>query len=262
LHTFVFVFRFDFNDSDGAAHLDQVRTIRAAIDPKIPIIANGNVITWEDVQKNLEETLTQGIMSAEGLLDDPALFNGGTKVDKFQLAVEYLNNVALHPVKMKSVVFHIRRMCSDELTQYQLLEDIVAAKSVDEVRQVVLQGMAYQEKGNYKHDPDKAKRAKEALERRKYEEGKRKAYEERMVRKAKREGKELDFYLRQGIEPPTEDAIKELKAMTKEKAFEVWKAKYPQHCYALHLQEGGCTRDRTCSFLHSDSRVAEAVAYG
>jgi len=83
-----------------------------------------------------------------------------------------------------------------------------------------------------------------------------------MVRKAKREGKALDFYLRQGIEPPTEDAISELKRMTKDEAFAVWKAKYPQHCYALHLQEGGCTRDRACSFLHSDSRVAEAVAYG
>jgi len=136
--------------SDGAAHLDQVRTIRAAIDPRIPIIANGNVITWEDVQNNRAETLTQGIMSAEGLLDNPALFNGGEKVDKFAMAVEYLDNVKLHAVKMKSVVFHIRRMCRDELTQYQLLEDVVAAQSVEEVRRIVMQGIGYRDNGNYK----------------------------------------------------------------------------------------------------------------
>ena len=242
--------------------MDQVRTIRQAIDPRIPIIANGNVITWEDVQKNQADTLTQGIMSAEGLLDNPALFNGGKIVDKFKLALEYLDNVAKHSVKLKSVIFHVRRMCRDELSRYQLLEDCVAATSADEVRRIVLQGVSYRDNGNYQQDADKARRTKEALERRKYEEGKRKAYEERMVRKAKREGKKLDFYLQQGIEPPTDEALVELKAMPKEKAFEVWKLKYPQHCYALHLQEGGCTRDRACSFLHSDSRIAEAVAYG
>ena len=103
---------------------------------------------------------------------------------------------------------------------------------------------------------------KDALDRRKYEEGKRKAYEERMVRKAKREGKSLDFYLQLGADAPSEDAVAELRAMTKEQAFVVWKDKYPQQCYAFHVEKGGCPRDRTCSFLHTDSKVAEAVAYG
>ena len=40
---------------DGPAHLDQVEEIKRAV-PSIPIIANGNVITWEDVQKNLDFT--------------------------------------------------------------------------------------------------------------------------------------------------------------------------------------------------------------
>jgi hypothetical protein len=34
----------------------------------------------EDVVKNQADTTTQGIMSAEGLLDNPALFNKGWKV--------------------------------------------------------------------------------------------------------------------------------------------------------------------------------------
>jgi hypothetical protein len=129
------------------------------------------------------------------------------------------------------------------------------------VRKVVEEAIAYRNSGTFTHDPLKAQKAKEALERRKYEEGKRKAYEERMTRKAKREGKPLDFYLRQGLEPPTEEVVRQLKAMCKEEAFQQWKVNYAQHCYAFHT-EGSCSRDRTCSFLHTDTKVAESVAYG
>ena len=60
-------------------------------------------------------------MSAEGLLDNPALFApakpGNTQnVDKLDLAMEYLDLVEKYPVKMKCLIFHIRRMCKIELT--------------------------------------------------------------------------------------------------------------------------------------------------
>ena len=105
---------------------------------------------------------------------------------------------------------------------------------------------------------------KEALERRKFEEGKRKAYEERVVRKAKREGKDLNYYLSIGADPPTEEDVLRLQTMSKEQSFAEWKEKYSQHCYAFHLlaKSGGCPRDRTCSFLHTDSKIAEGAAYG
>ena len=48
----------------------------------VPIIANGNVITWEDVEKNLVNTDADGIMSAEGLLDNPALFYPSSSAGK------------------------------------------------------------------------------------------------------------------------------------------------------------------------------------
>lgn len=87
---------------------------------EVPIIANGNVRTWSDVQDNLLSTSADGIMSAEGLLDNPALFNGGVAVDALQLAEEYLDLVERFPTKLKSVVFHIRRMCRELLTSYQV----------------------------------------------------------------------------------------------------------------------------------------------
>jgi hypothetical protein len=70
-------------------------------------------------------------MSAEGLLDNPALFypnitynkdSGDRKisVDKLKLALEYLDLATNYPVKMKSVIFHIRRICKEEFDKYQV----------------------------------------------------------------------------------------------------------------------------------------------
>lgn len=64
---------------DGPAHLEQVNPIKKVL--RIPVLANGNVRSWEDVQANLESTGADGIMSAEGILDDPCLFGQGHEVD-------------------------------------------------------------------------------------------------------------------------------------------------------------------------------------
>jgi hypothetical protein len=95
------------------------------------------------------------------------------------------------------------------------------------------------------------------------EEGKRKRFEERMVRKAKREGlADLSFYLNQGLEPPTIEEIAELKEMTEEMRFDLWKKKFSQHCYGYHFHENSCTRDRTCAFLHADPSLGESLSFG
>lgn len=52
--------------------------------------------------------------------------------------------------------------------------------------------------GDYEFSAAKAKAAKDAVDRRRHEEGKRRAYEERMARKAKREGRPPDYYLQKG----------------------------------------------------------------
>ena len=59
---------------DGAAHLDQIAEVRRATPPELTLIANGNIRTHEDLAVNQALTGTQGVMSAEGLLDNPAIF--------------------------------------------------------------------------------------------------------------------------------------------------------------------------------------------
>jgi hypothetical protein len=111
-------------------------------------------------------------------------------------------------------------------------------------------------------DRKKAERVAEAVARRKREEGKRKDFEARMIRKAKRNGKEPDFYLKQGSENPTIDEIEELRAMPRDKAFDIWKQKHSQHCFAFHMDaQKKCLRERACAFLHSDLALS-VLSYG
>ena len=50
---------------DGPAHLDQIKYIRSQIPSHIPVIANGNIKDWNDIQENLQFTECNGVMSAE-----------------------------------------------------------------------------------------------------------------------------------------------------------------------------------------------------
>lgn len=116
------------------------------------------------------------------------------------------------------------------------------------MRAVVEKAVHYEQHG-FTPDPDKAKREREALELKKWREATRKRFEQRMVRKAVRAGLAADHYLSQGAEPPTARVLTELRAMDGKAAWEQWKAKHGQHCWALHM-ESGCQRERTCAFLH------------
>lgn len=116
--------------------------------------------------------------------------------------------------------------------------------------------------GNFVFDANKERRAKEILKQKKFEEGKRKRFEERMIRKAKREGKNLNFYLEKGAENPTVEELVELKLLPEKEKFERWKECHSQHCFAFHFDAHGCPRDRTCSFLHSDANRLEPLSYG
>jgi tRNA-dihydrouridine synthase 1 len=359
---------------DGPALLDQIATIRQQL-PHVKLIANGNIVSFSDCEKNLRLTNADGVMSAEGILDNPALFlpRYGTNLEqtmeipcmltwntplpssppssttsqdvsaektrkkkrklakklskiqemevklrcgeklleeenemlrtkskletklallncdtaispgdaskittttsnesntttitlreltawasnKVNLANEYLSLARQYPPSIRTVVFHIRRMLRDELTRYQLLDDCVAAPTLQDVQRIVDQVAAYQkDPSTFSYDRQKAAREKEALAKKKHEEGKRKRFEDRMIRKAKREGREdLEFYLRVGTVLPTPSVIAKLKTMSHEEQLRDWKVhQFSQHCMAYHLV-GKCQRDRKCAFLHVD----------
>jgi len=63
---------------DGPAHLEQVAAVVAevkrAAGEQMPVLSNGNVRSAADLLSALAATGADGVMSAEGALDDPAIF--------------------------------------------------------------------------------------------------------------------------------------------------------------------------------------------
>ena len=375
---------------DGPALLDQVAQLKKAFGDRI-LITNGNTITYDDVVNNLEMTQADGIMSAEGILDNPALYlgqlgnreesdkvvqvKGGLEIfqaapsremndngndntvgnnhnkkkrkllkklgeiekieskiiaskgsavalnddqreklskkpkvqrkfekllqaeeatkasllasttststttstttlgalytvsdDELALALEHLHLVRKHPATMRTVIFHTRRILKTELTTYQLMDQCLSCTSVDDLEQIISKMQLYQAiPGSFLYDVQKAKLAKDALVRQKQEEGKRKRYEERMMRKAKREGNaDLEFYLRQGSTVPTRETVTKLKTMSNnpKEQMALWKERdHSQHCMAFHVGDN-CQRGRSCAFLHLEAQNKNTFVEG
>jgi tRNA-dihydrouridine synthase 1 len=310
---------------DGPAFMDQIEYVANELRtdyPEVKIFANGNTITWEDVQSNLDVTKANGLMSAEGILDNPALFlkrygadrdhkvtfwilppkiqkalgklwrlagdatteeakvkkklqkymhkldplissapnlelsaaTLGDLLDKDALAIarEYVDLATAFRVSIRTAIFHTRRILKDELTRLQLMQDCLNCQSLHDIRVILTQLDRYQkDPSSFMFDQAKAQADKEALDRKHREDGKRKEYEQRMIRKAKREGKPRDYYVNQGTEVPTKATIKMLQSMDRTVAIGKWNEKHKQHCISFHL-DGQCQRGRACAFLHVD----------
>lgn len=240
---------------DGPADLDAVAAVVDAV-TGVKVVTNGNVRDAADVDAALEKTRAHGLMAAEGLLNDPSLFAGGAKTQRrrLELAAEYLDLCVEHgnPAGYRSVAFHVRRICAKALESYEALDALLDGSGIDDARRVVSDCLAYETGAkSFVADPNASKRAAQREKQRDAAKTNRRRFEERMARKAKREGKPLDFYLATGAEPPTSDEIDRYKAMSNDAdRLNAWKLHHAQVCFKHFLAPGGCPRPETCAFIH------------
>ena len=90
----------------GKCDWDMIRAIREAVD--IPVIANGGIARYEDIQKCLDATKCHGVMSSEAVLENPSLFvnpDSDSSVNKmtvlerqFHLTREFLDMSDKYPL--------------------------------------------------------------------------------------------------------------------------------------------------------------------
>uniref|UniRef100_UPI001CB9CBAC tRNA-dihydrouridine(16/17) synthase [NAD(P)(+)]-like n=1 Tax=Erigeron canadensis TaxID=72917 RepID=UPI001CB9CBAC len=117
------------DEKDGRkirANWDAIRAVKMAL--KIPVLANGNIRHMDDVQNCLDQTGADGVLSAESLLENPALFAGFRTVDLLSgiqngnhdgnldqgdLVVEYLKLCEKYPVPWRMIASHVHKMLGE-----------------------------------------------------------------------------------------------------------------------------------------------------
>ncbi|KAI9333959.1 tRNA-dihydrouridine synthase [Obelidium mucronatum] len=124
----------------GQANLEQVKLLKMAV-PSIPIVSNGNVMLWEDVEKNLRFTGADGIMVGEALLANPWLFEG-KEANTAEIIKEYLDICTkVHPdaFSIASARQHVRNFLrSNTASSNQKFKDeLNAALNVPDIIKVL-----------------------------------------------------------------------------------------------------------------------------
>uniref|UniRef100_A0AAV1TTN1 tRNA-dihydrouridine(16/17) synthase [NAD(P)(+)] n=1 Tax=Peronospora matthiolae TaxID=2874970 RepID=A0AAV1TTN1_9STRA len=126
----------------GAINWDIIRRIKERL--SIPVIANGGVETHEDIARCLEATGCDGVMSSEGVLENPALFADGnnapgTDTSFLELARQYLEFATLYPPASDKIVrAHLFKILFQDLRVHSDLRDaLAAAKSQEEMVHIV-----------------------------------------------------------------------------------------------------------------------------
>ena len=146
--------------------------------------------------------------------------SGGGLPTRPQLALEYLALCEKHgvlsggPSDVPCARFHVRRICRDALAETRLLPRLEAASSLAQLGAIVRACVAHAEGGVVALEDAEAIEAlgwRAECERRNRD--KRKEFEARMARKARREGKPDDTYFRAGRVPPTDLQVAQLRAM-------------------------------------------------
>lgn len=133
------------DEKDGKKFRANWSAIKAVRDVmRIPVLANGNIRYMEDVQSCLEETQVEGVLSAESLLENPALFAGyrtaewasgsddicvDGKLDQADLLVEYLKFCESYPVPWRMIRSHVHKMLGEWFRVHPNVRDDLNAQS-------------------------------------------------------------------------------------------------------------------------------------
>lgn len=118
----------------GLADWSQIKSVVEAV--RIPVIANGNILSLEDCERCLEETGAVGVMSAEAHLYNPALFLGKI-VPVWEMVQEYLEIAKEHPAPLSFVrghLFKLFRKCLDAFTDHR--SKLGSARSLEELETI------------------------------------------------------------------------------------------------------------------------------
>ncbi|TGO39106.1 hypothetical protein BHYA_0060g00170 [Botrytis hyacinthi] len=82
----------------------------------VPTLSNGDIFTLSDAFHHTSHAGVDGVMSARGLLENPALFAGYASTP-WECVDVFMNQVLKQPIPFKLVVHHLSEMCGTDRSQ-------------------------------------------------------------------------------------------------------------------------------------------------
>jgi tRNA-dihydrouridine synthase len=114
-----------------------IKEIKEAL--SIPVIANGGIYTFADVERCLSETGVDAVMSAESLLENPALFSGKL-YDLDDLAFEYMQLAKEYSARYCEIKAHLFRISFTGLqTHTDLRERMTKARDWNDMNLIIVE---------------------------------------------------------------------------------------------------------------------------
>ncbi|PAV60196.1 hypothetical protein WR25_21451 [Diploscapter pachys] len=119
----------------GLADWSRIKQVIDAMD--VPVLANGNIQMPGDVERCIAETGCAGVMSAEGILSNPYLFEDRTE-DAWKAAKEYLEFAKQYPPILSEARSHIFRICHHAVMENPELRDkLVRSHTLPEFEETI-----------------------------------------------------------------------------------------------------------------------------
>ncbi|KAJ3268760.1 tRNA-dihydrouridine(16/17) synthase [NAD(P)(+)]-like protein [Terramyces sp. JEL0728] len=126
-------FREQKGQMTGIADWKQIAELKKVL--SIPVFANGNIMYNEDIEKCVQDTGVDGIMSAEGSLYNPAIFQP-VQYSSWYLAEEYLDVIKQYPYSadFAQAKAHLFKIFHAALPIYiEMRGKLATVRSMDEV---------------------------------------------------------------------------------------------------------------------------------
>lgn len=122
----------------GLAEWKYVKEIKKSL--TIPVFSNGNIQYLEDIQRCLDDTGCDAVMTAEGNLHNPALFTGKMPL-VYEISQEYLEFVEKYPpCPLSYVRGHIFKICVHALQRHTDIRNKLGnSKSLHEIKDALIE---------------------------------------------------------------------------------------------------------------------------